>query len=114
VSGNFGFLQRQWPQLYAEARDAERDALFDARTTCFYARRAAEHTVDWIYQIENLSEPYKDDLSARIHHSPFVNLVGPARGHKFDLIRKLGNIAVHEGKPRPLRSRPAQEGLPDL
>lgn len=42
MTGNFGFLQAQWPQLYREARNAERDALFDARTTCFYARRAVE------------------------------------------------------------------------
>ena len=101
MTGNFGFLQAQWPQLYAEARNAERDALFDARTTCFYARRAVEHTVGWIYRIEGFEEPYKSDLAARIHQPDFVNLVGNALRQKFNLIRKLGNIAVHEHKPVP-------------
>jgi type I restriction enzyme R subunit len=101
VSGNFGFLQAQWPPLYAEARAAERDALFDARTTCFYTRRAVEHTVAWIYRVEDIPEPYKSDLAARIHQPDFVNLVGNALRQKFDLIRKLGNIAVHEKKPVP-------------
>jgi type I restriction enzyme R subunit len=101
VSGNFEFLQAEWPQLHAEARNAERDALFDARTTCFFARRAVEQTVDWIYRTENLAPPYKNDLSAHIHHPEFVNTVGPVRRQKFDLIRKLGNAAVHSKKPVP-------------
>lgn len=25
MTGNFGFLQAQWPELYREARNAERD-----------------------------------------------------------------------------------------
>jgi type I restriction enzyme, R subunit len=101
VSGNFGFLQAEWPQLHTEARNAERDALFDARTTCFFARRAVEQTVDWIYRIENLAPPYKKDLSAHIHHAEFVNIVGPALRQKLDLIRKLGNTAVHAKKRVP-------------
>ena len=63
--GNFDFLQAEWPQLHAEAKKAERDALFDPRTTCFYARRVVEHTVKWIYRTQNLPEPYKSDLAAR-------------------------------------------------
>ncbi|MGH3275460.1 MAG: DEAD/DEAH box helicase family protein, partial [Streptosporangiaceae bacterium] len=101
MSGNFEFLQTQWPRLYAEARNAERDALFDGRTTCFYARRAVEQTVGWLYDIEGFEEPYKTDLAARIHQPDFVNLVGPGLKQKFNLVRKLGNIAAHEHKPVP-------------
>ena len=101
MSGNFEFLQAHQPRLYAEARSAERDALFDGRTTCFYARRAIEQTVGWLYQTEGLREPYKSDLAARIHQPDFVNLVGPALKQKFNLVRKLGNIAAHEHRPVP-------------
>ncbi|MFD6860527.1 hypothetical protein ACFWCF_24705 [Rhodococcus sp. NPDC060090] len=45
MAGNFDFLQAEWPQLHAEAKKAERDALFDPRTTCFYARRTVEQVV---------------------------------------------------------------------
>ncbi|MBF6270402.1 DEAD/DEAH box helicase family protein [Nocardia farcinica] len=97
--GNFDFLQAEWPQLYAEAKKAERDALFDPRTTCFYARRTVEHTVMWIYRAQNLPEPYKSDLAARIHDGKFVGVVGHALVTKMDLIRRLGNTAVHDAKP---------------
>ncbi|MEV0773385.1 DEAD/DEAH box helicase family protein [Nocardia salmonicida] len=97
--GNFDFLQAEWPQLHAEARKAERDALFDPRTTCFYARRTVEHTVQWIYRTKNLPEPYKSDLAARIHEGSFVGVVGHGLITKMDLIRRLGNAAVHDDKP---------------
>jgi type I restriction enzyme, R subunit len=97
--GNFDFLQAEWPQLHAEAKKAERDALFDPRTTCFYARRTVEHTVKWIYRTQSLPEPYKSDLAARLHDGKFVGVVGHKLVSKMDLIRKLGNAAVHEAKP---------------
>lgn len=110
--GNFDFLQAEWPQLHAEARKAERDALFDPRTTCFYARRTVELTVAWIYRTQNLPEPYKSDLAARLHHGGFVAVVGHGLVAKMDLIRKLGNAAVHEARPV---SRPdGQKALAEL
>src|SRR5690606_2794206 len=99
--GNCDFLQAEWPQLYAEARNAERDALFDPRTTCFYARRTVEHAVKWIYRTQSLPEPYKSDLAARIHDGRFVGVVGHGLVTKMDLIRRLGNKAVHEAHPVP-------------
>ncbi|GGK40469.1 DEAD/DEAH box helicase family protein [Nocardia camponoti] len=97
--GNFDFLQAEWPQLYAEAKKAERDALFDPRTTCFYARRTVEHTVNWIYRYRNLPEPYKSDLAAHLHDGKFVSAVGHGLVTKMDLIRRLGNTAVHDERP---------------
>ncbi|MGW6694238.1 DEAD/DEAH box helicase family protein [Rhodococcus sp. NPDC054953] len=99
--GNFDFLQAEWPQLHAEAHKAERDALFDARTTCFYARRTVELTVKWIYRTQGLPEPYKADLSARLHDARFTSIVGHGLLAKMNLIRKLGNAAVHEARPVP-------------
>lgn len=110
--GNFDFLQAEWPKLHAEAKKAERDALFDPRTTCFYARRTVEHTVKWIYRTQNLPEPYKSDLAARIHEGGFVGIVGHGLVMKMDLIRKLGNTAVHDDKPVPKDS--GQKALTEL
>ncbi|WP_342749235.1 hypothetical protein [Nocardia donostiensis] len=33
-------------------------------------------TVKWIYRTQNLPEPYKSDLAARIHEGRFVGVVG--------------------------------------
>lgn len=110
--GNFDFLQAEWPKLHAEAKKAERDALFDPRTTCFYARRTVEHTVKWLYRTQNLPEPYKSDLAARIHDGRFVGVVGHGLVTKMDLIRKLGNTAVHDDKPVSKES--GQKALAEL
>ena len=101
---NFTFLQTEWPALYAEATRAERAALADPRTACFYARRTLELAVTWLYQAEGgqrgaLSMPYKPDLSAFMFEPSFKVLVGPALHAKMDLIRKQGNNAVHSTRP---------------
>jgi type I restriction enzyme, R subunit len=101
VARNFDFLKAEWPQLHAGARGAERDALFDARTTCFYARRTLEGAVKWLYAMNSVPVPYKDDLSARLHDPAFKVLVPPQLLPKMHLIRKRGNHAVHDDHPIP-------------
>ena len=57
---NFGFLQAEWPELYDEAMRAERLAIADPRTSCFYTRRAVELALNWLYQADGtLHEPYR-------------------------------------------------------
>lgn len=99
MAGNFDFLQAEWPQLHAEAKKAERDALFDPRTTCFYARRTVELVVKWLYRVEDIQVPYKSDLAARLHDPVFKTAVPPQVLPKMNLIREYGNKAVHEAKP---------------
>ncbi|MXP21954.1 DUF4145 domain-containing protein [Gordonia sp. HNM0687] len=99
MAGNFDFLQSEWPQIHDSAKRAERDALFDARTTCFYARRTLEATVKWLYTAHHLPTPYKDDLSARIHQPDFQSILPPQLFPKMNLIRKSGNHAVHDDRP---------------
>jgi type I restriction enzyme R subunit len=41
----FGFLQREWPAVFDAAARAEAAIQADARTACFYARRALELAV---------------------------------------------------------------------
>ncbi|HEY9312446.1 DEAD/DEAH box helicase family protein [Williamsia sp.] len=99
MASNFEFLQSEWPQVHTSAKSAERDALFDPRTTCFYARRTLESAVKWLYTANHLQEPYRDDLSARIHDPSFQALLPPQLFPKMNLIRKSGNHAVHDDRP---------------
>ncbi len=101
---NFTFLQPDWPALLAEARRAEAAAHADPRTACFYARRTLELAVAWLYRAEggkdgSLRLPYKADLSALLFEPSFQQLVGPAVHAKMDVIRRLGNKAVHDARP---------------
>ena len=104
MASNFSFLQTEWPALYAEASKAEQAALTDPRTACFYARRTLELAVVWLFQAEGgrggkLQMPYKPDLSAYLFEPTFKVLVGPALHIKMDVVRRLGNNAVHSARP---------------
>jgi type I restriction enzyme R subunit len=113
VVSNFGFLQAEWPELFGEASRAERLAVADPRTSCFYARRVVELALDWLYEADgSLHEPYHRDLSAMINEPTLVNLVGPALRAKMDVIRRQGNLAVHSRKP--VRSNDATRTVAEL
>ncbi|MDX8150502.1 DEAD/DEAH box helicase family protein [Patulibacter brassicae] len=94
---NFAFLKDGWPELTLEAAKAERNAAIDPRAACFYARRAIELTVQWLYDADrSLQRPYKRDLAAMLFEPTFQNAVDERVRVKMDLLRKQGNSAVHD------------------
>ncbi|KQO11812.1 restriction endonuclease subunit R [Agreia sp. Leaf244] len=100
---NFDFVRAGWPALAEEARRSEFHAYGDPRSSLFYARRALELTVRWLYTADSsLRAPYKDDLVALLYEPRFKQLVGAGLLTKMDLIRKQGNNAVH--RPNQLRA----------
>lgn len=110
---NFAFLKVvDWPEIYTDCAKAESYATSDPRSACFYARRTAEQLVEFLYDILNLPVPYKDDLSARINDTAFRAKAGQGIAQKLNLIRRLGNTAVHD--PRPIPPRAALDALKEL
>jgi len=97
---NFAFLQAEFSTIYESANKAVDAVHPDPRTACFYARRALELTVNWLYKYDNSLElPYQDNLSSLIHEPTFKTLVGEAIFNKARVIIKLGNQAVHSTRP---------------
>ncbi|MGO1056954.1 DEAD/DEAH box helicase family protein [Crossiella sp. CA198] len=97
---NFAFLKAEWPDLGGEATRAERLVVADPRAAVFYARRAVELGVTWMFEVdEALQRPYRDDLAAMLAEPTFVRVVGPAIRTKMDVIRRQGNSAVHRKTP---------------
>ncbi len=97
---NFAFLQPQFPALCAAARLAESYVTSDSRTACFYARRALEIALDWIYDYDkSFALPYETTLSAMIHEPTFRDAVPRAIWVKTKLLKDLGNRAVHDTSP---------------
>ncbi|GAB2827549.1 DEAD/DEAH box helicase family protein [Streptomyces chlorus] len=110
---NFVFLQAEWPELHDETTRAERIAFADPRASCFYARRALEVAVTWLYRADStLRPPYKNDLAAMIAEPTMVNLVGPAIRTKMDIIRRQGNAAVH--RPGPVAANDSVKVVAEL
>lgn len=110
---NFDFLGAiDWPAIHADCARAESYATSDPRAACVYSRRAIEHLVGHLYDVLALPIPYNDDLSARINDAAFRAKSGQGVAQKLNLIRKLGNTAVHE--QRPIAPRAALDALREL
>lgn len=97
MSTNFDFIKDEWPEVHADCARAEGYGRTDPRSCVFYARRVVEQLVHYIYDIEQLPAPYKTDLAARLGEPSFKQVTGQLRT-KMDLIRKVGNVAVHDSK----------------
>jgi type I restriction enzyme R subunit len=92
----FAYLQAEWADVYDAAARAESLARPDPRAACFYARRALELLVHWVYKHDSaVVLPYQDNLGALVHEPTFRNAAGPAVFNKAKLVTKLGNNAVH-------------------
>ncbi len=97
---NFSFLQAEFPAVHEAARQAEGHAHSDPRAACFYARRALELALMWLFKHDSaLRHPYREHLAALIHEPTFQQAAGPAIVAKAQLIKDLGNLAVHGNKP---------------
>jgi type I restriction enzyme, R subunit len=93
---NFAFLTPEWTMLFDAASKAETFANTDPRVSCFYARRALEIAVAWLYTHDpEFKLPYQDNLSALIHEPTFRKNVPEAIFTKARIIKELGNQAVH-------------------
>ncbi len=101
---NFSFIATEWPAIASDCARAESYLASDPRAALVYARRAAEQIVGLIYDVDALPIPYQDDLAARINEPAFQRRAGVGICQKLNLIRKLGNRAVHDTQPIPARA----------
>ncbi|MCU4177309.1 DEAD/DEAH box helicase family protein [Carboxylicivirga sp. N1Y90] len=93
---NFSFLQSQWPELYQRATRAEKFVITDPRTSLTYSRMALELAVNWMYKNDHdLDLPYDSSLNSLIKSSCFREQFPHKLYKELDLIRKTGNLAIH-------------------
>ena len=52
----FGFLQPEWPDVFASAARAESHARSDPNAAAFYARRTLEQMMAWLYKADVAAE----------------------------------------------------------
>lgn len=93
---NFSFIPSKWASLAAAAQEAERHVYGAPLYTSMLCRKSIEEWVRWIYEYDaDLTLPYDTSLSSLIHAKGFKDLVAPIQFNQINLIRKLGNTAVH-------------------
>ncbi|MBE78921.1 MAG: restriction endonuclease subunit R, partial [Balneola sp.] len=96
---NFEFLQSDWPEFIDDAQAVEKLVHFDPRGACGRARHLVEQVVLWMYEHdEDLELPYDTGLYNITNEMGFKKIIGYTVYEKIKVIRKVGNIALHDNK----------------
>lgn len=103
---NFTFIPNQWSNLAKAPQEAEQQAYAAPMYSAMLCRKSLEEWVRWMYQHDaDLVLPYDTSLSSLIHDQSFKKIVAPIQFNQVNLIRKLGNAAVHSNaKIKPQES----------
>lgn len=93
---NFTFIPNQWATLAQAPQEAEQHVHNAPLYAAMLCRKSLEEWVRWMYERDtDLVLPYDTTLSSLLHEQQFKNLVAPIQFNQINLIRKLGNNAVH-------------------
>jgi type I restriction enzyme R subunit len=93
---NFNFIPKTWATLAQAPQEAEQHAHNAPLYAAMLCRKSLEEWVRWMYEHDGeLALPYDTSLSSLMHEHAFKNLVAPIQFNQINLIRKLGNTAVH-------------------
>jgi type I restriction enzyme R subunit len=93
---NFSYIPAQWSIFAETAIEAEQQVYKAPLYTAMLCRKSLEEWVRWMYEHdEDLTLPYDTSLNTLIHQQQFKDLVAPSQFNQINLIRKMGNTAVH-------------------
>ncbi len=93
---NFYFLENEWEVFYNRAIKAEQLVITDPRTSLTYARMALELAINWMYNNDDdLKKPYDTSLNSLMKDYDFKCQLNHKLFNDIDIIRKAGNLAIH-------------------
>jgi type I restriction enzyme, R subunit len=96
MKSNFQFLKNEWHAFFQRAAKAEKLVITDPRTSLTYARMALEVGVNGMYINDHALEmPYNNSLDSLIKNYAFRQQVNPKLYDDIHIIRKVGNLAIH-------------------
>ena len=96
MNSNFTFIPRQWASIAQAPQEAEKHVYGAPLYAAMLCRKSLEECVRWMYEHDaDLMLPYDTSLSSLMYDQGFKNIVAPNQFHQINLIRKLGNNAVH-------------------
>ncbi len=92
---NFLFLKQNWTALSEDPTEAEKNIYRAPMYTAMLCRKSLEDWIRWVYEHDSdLELPYDTSLNSLLHDEKFKALVKD-KFQYLNLIRKLGNTAVH-------------------
>lgn len=93
---NFTFIQADFPDLFADALEAEQLTFLSPKAAAIFCRSTLENAINWLYDHDaKLTRPWRADLSTLMHEHEFRSLFNNTLFGELNLIRKTGNLAAH-------------------
>lgn len=93
---NFSFIPTHWASIAQAPQEAEQHVYGAPLYAAMLCRKSLEEWVRWMYEHDaDLTLPYDTSLNGLIHERAFKDVVAPLQFNHINLIRKLGNTAVH-------------------
>lgn len=109
---NFSFLLPGFPEIFAEATEAEKQTLTSPKAAAMLCRSALEKAVFWLYENDSdLTLPYDTKLSTLIHEQCFRNILNQRMFQEINIVRLNGNNAAHGKKVSQSESLVSLKGL---
>lgn len=99
MPSNFSFLTHEFAPLYDDIRRAEQHVFTDPMYCAILCRKGLEGLVKWLYDNDkDLQLPYDTTLNSLMHEQSFQQVIPPALLRNINLLRKIGNNAVHSSQ----------------
>lgn len=96
MTSNFSFISSNFKPLAATLQEAEQQVFAAPVYAVVLCRKSLEEWVRWLYENDyDLPEMDDTSLSTLIHQQEFKDLLAPSLFKQINLVRKLGNDAVH-------------------
>lgn len=96
MSGNFLHFGNQWKKLAPTLVDAEKNIFTAPPFAAVLCRKSLEEWIRWLYENDaDLEKPYDTSLNSLLHNQDLRDLLAPSLFKQVNLVRKLGNDAVH-------------------
>ena len=106
MNTNFQFLASEWLEFFDLCKKAEKFTITDPRTSLMISRSALELAVNWMFRNdEELDLPFDTSLNSLMKQRNFQDQFQQKFYTEIDLIRKVGNLAIHNKKVSDYDSR---------
>lgn len=89
-------IPTEFSKLAATLIDAEKNVYTAPPYAAVLCRKSLEEWIRWLYEHDaDLEEPYDTSLNSLLHNQDLRDLLAPSLFKQVNLVRKLGNDAVH-------------------
>lgn len=93
---NFLHIRDQWAKLSVTLKEAEKHTFTAPPYAAVLCRKSLEEWIKWLHSNDaDLEMPFDTSLNALLHNQDLRDLLAPSLFKQVNLVRKLGNDAVH-------------------